>query len=170
MSRIEQPSVLGSKHPSFHPDTHSCPHWLIKLSQNNPVASVQSVLPHLHAASFAAVPSVCVHVGNNWQVFVDDVQNKPLKAVQVVLPHLHIASFRWYPLVKSHGDAEHWLVELSQINPVASVHGVLTHVHGIFELSQNNPDGSVHGVLPHVHAASFGVVPSVCVHVENKHT
>jgi hypothetical protein len=120
-----------------------------------------------------------VHFGNQWQVFVDDVQNNPVSALHLVLPHVHAASFGVVPSVCVH-VGENWQVFVDgvQNNPVSALHSVLPHLHAasfmsplvnlhgdaehwLVELSQINPVSSLHSVLPHKQVPVFAAEPSV---------
>ena len=52
-----------------------------------PLTELQTILPHVHAATFAAEPSVVVHVGAE-HTLRERTQDIPVKlSVQVALPH-----------------------------------------------------------------------------------
>ena len=70
--------------------------------QNNPVDAVQSLVPQVHALSFAALASLTAHAATFAHLSTDAQQNNPLDAVQSLVPHTQLPVFAALPLVTAH--------------------------------------------------------------------
>ena len=64
--------------------------------------AVQSLVPQVHALSFAALPSLTAHAATFAQLSTDAKQNKPLDAVQSLVPHTQLPVFAALPSVTAH--------------------------------------------------------------------
>ena len=70
--------------------------------QNNPVDAVQSLVPQVHALSFAALASLTAHAATFAHLSTDAQQNNPLDAVQSLVPHAQLPVFVALPSVTVH--------------------------------------------------------------------
>ena len=70
--------------------------------QNNPVDAVQSLVPQVHALSFAALASLIAHAATFAHLSTDAQQNNPLDSVQSLVPHTQLPVFAALPSVTVH--------------------------------------------------------------------
>ena len=64
--------------------------------------AVQSLVPQVHALSFAALASLTAHAATFAHLSMDAQQNNPLDAVQSLVPHTQLPVFAALPSVTVH--------------------------------------------------------------------
>ena len=127
------------------------PHLLTEERQNNPLAAMQLLVPHLQSTELAEDPPLTSHADPGPHVWVKEVQYNPVDVVQSLAPQVHSMVFAELPSVVLQASTLAQLLRWDQqYNPFSALQTPLVPHLQSTELAED-PSSTVHAVPgPHV--------------------